>query len=251
MRGILSSVLALGLLLLAGWPAPAASKDDINAAVDRGVKFVKTLQGPDGTWAGPQIGLTALAGLTLLECGVPADDDAIQKAAAVVRSEAVDADQTYSIALCILFLDRLGESVDVALIESLTVRLLAGQGDNNGWTYTCPKIAFDEQRRLSTMVKKRTNWAASRTSPKRSPANESCRTYRANPRPAGAGAKAACRGLIATPGSDNSNTQFAILGLWVARRHGLPVDGALAAVENASASRSARMGAGDTGPCRR
>src|SRR5262249_2790355 len=30
---------------------------------------------------------------------------------------------------------------------------------------------------------------------------------------------------------DNSNTQFAILALWVARRYGLPVDGALGATE--------------------
>jgi hypothetical protein len=36
------------------------------------------------------------------------------------------------------------------------------------------------------------------------------------------------RGL---PGGDNSNTQFATLALWVARRHGLPVDNALTLVD--------------------
>lgn len=34
-------------------------------------------------------------------------------------------------------------------------------------------------------------------------------------------------GVVASYGSDNSNTQFAILGLWVARRHGLDVKQAL------------------------
>ena len=32
-------------------------------------------------------------------------------------------------------------------------------------------------------------------------------------------------------GGDNSNTQFATLGLWVARRHGLPVEACLGGVE--------------------
>ena len=33
-------------------------------------------------------------------------------------------------------------------------------------------------------------------------------------------------------GDDNSNTQFATLALWVARRHGLPVDHALARIDS-------------------
>jgi len=155
MRGLRPGVLTLALLLLTAWPAPAATKDAIDAAVDRGVKYLKGLQQNDGTWAGDPTGMTALAGLTLMECGVPTDDDSVQKAAAAVRQGAINTDQTYSISLSILFLDRLGEEADVPLIESLTVRLLAGQGELNGWTYSCPKISFEEQRRLTTAVKKR------------------------------------------------------------------------------------------------
>src|SRR5262249_21703128 len=141
-------------------------------------------------------------------------------------------DQTYSISLAILFLDRLGEPVDVALIESLTVRLLGGQGENNGWTYSCPKIGFDEQRRLTTLVNKRAELGRTKDPPKAEPGK---RGVDALPREIQAQLdvvqKAHARGVIAVRGHDSSNTQFAILALWVARRHGLPVDGALLAAE--------------------
>jgi serine/threonine protein kinase len=162
-----------------GQPRPI-DKAAIDAAVEKGVKYLKDLQQQQGTWQhneiGLQSGLTALCGLTLLECGVPADDAAVRKAAAAVRAAAVDAEHTYSLALSILFLDRLGEPVDVALIKLLSRRLLAGQIVEGGWSYFCRKNA-------------------------------------------------------ARPGvdnvGDNSNTQFAVLGLWAARRYGLRVDGAL------------------------
>src|SRR5205814_6830000 len=38
-------------------------------------------------------------------------------------------------------------------------------------------------------------------------------------------------GLQGQRGGDNSNTQFAIMAVWVARKHGLPVDRTLAMVE--------------------
>jgi hypothetical protein len=227
-------VLALATALLAAWPARAADKAAIDAAVEKGVKHLKALQLEGGTWPHEQSGLTALAGLTLLECGVPAEDAHIQKAAAAVRAAAVDADQTYSLALAVLFLDRLGEPVDVALIESLTVRLLAGQNVAGGWSYNCPKLGLDEQRRLTTILKQHNERAITKDPPKRAPDDK--RTVRDLPREIQAQLELVGRQRLAAanlPGDqgDNSNTQFAILGLWVARRHGLPVDGALRETE--------------------
>ena len=66
-----------------------------------------------------------------------------------VRKASTTTTHTYSIALSILFLDLLGDSDDVPLIESLMVRLLAGQDATfGGWGYTCPIISMAETRRL-------------------------------------------------------------------------------------------------------
>src|SRR5437870_2419996 len=73
---------ALVAVLLGAWPARAAvDKEAVNRAVESGARFLKGQQAGDGTWSHDQIGLTALAGLTLLECDVPTDDPAIQSAA--------------------------------------------------------------------------------------------------------------------------------------------------------------------------
>jgi hypothetical protein len=237
MRVVSTSVLTLAAVLAAG-PVHAVDKEAINAAVERGVRNLRAHQNAAGEWAYDQIGMTALAGLTLLECGVPADDPAIEKAAAAVRAAGPETDQVYSISLSILFLDRLGEPVDVALIESLAVRLIAAQNLRGCWSYSCPKIGEAEQRRLTTLVKDRQARGPDKSAPrpepgKRTPQDlpreiqdqiETLRRQRA------AGAGGVDDGLLM--GGDNSNTQFAVLGLWVARRHGLPVDGSLGATDN-------------------
>ena len=70
------------------------------------------------------LGITSLATLTLLECDVAADDPAVKLAVQFVRTGAVKETQTYSLALAIFLLDRLGEPADVALIrDPLTIRL--------------------------------------------------------------------------------------------------------------------------------
>src|SRR5205085_1466861 len=103
---------------------------------------------------------TALAALTLLECEVPADDPSIQKAAQAVREASVSLTHTYSLALSILFLDRLGTPGDEAFIESMAVRLLAGQNDAGGWSYDCPLIGDQQEvRRLTTHLKQRNELA--------------------------------------------------------------------------------------------
>jgi hypothetical protein len=56
---------------------------DVNAAIERGVAHIRTLQKPDGTfdpYSGQEIGTMALCIYTLVSCGVPADDPDVEKA---------------------------------------------------------------------------------------------------------------------------------------------------------------------------
>src|SRR5215510_12936498 len=76
-------------------PGPEKDKKDIakafvyaervNQAVKQGVEWLRARQAADGTFPYEQIGMTALAGLTLLECGVSRDDPGIAKALKLVR----------------------------------------------------------------------------------------------------------------------------------------------------------------------
>jgi hypothetical protein len=203
---------------------PAAEQAKVNAAIDRGVKALLALQGADGSWPG-HAGMTALAGVTLLECGLPAVDPAVQKAAEDVRARVIRSSQVYAIATAILFLDRLGDSADVALLEALTVRLLAGQVDNGGWGYEIPAVAEEEVKRLEEhyrQAKEKKPDAPKKPRTVRDLAPEVQQQLRLiRPR------RSADAG-----GTDNSNTQFVTLALWVGRRQGVPVDAALALVDS-------------------
>jgi hypothetical protein len=219
-----------------------ANQDDINGAIKKGVTALRALQRADGTWAHPDIGVpsmaamplhigaTALAGLTLLECGVPADDRDVARAADVVRRASVPMTDTYSIALSILFFDRLGDPDDIPLIESLTLRLLAGQTGTGGWNYFCPQIAESEARRLMTRLNDRKQLVGRREAPKPGAVKRTTKDLSKEIQQQLAVLTRV--GTLETDnGSDNSNTQFATLALWVGRRYGLPVEKALRHVE--------------------
>src|SRR5436190_874173 len=96
-----------------------AADGEIKQAVNRGVQYLKGIQREDGTWAyvsqdrqfrlrdpHDEVGATALAGMTLLECGVPGGDPVVEKAAAAVRQASIGLTHTYSLSLGIMFLDR-------------------------------------------------------------------------------------------------------------------------------------------------
>jgi hypothetical protein len=223
-------LLAGAILALCSVPARAVDRKAVDAAVERGVAALEAMQRPDGTWTHPEIGATALAGLTLVECGVAKDAKSVKAAADKVRQAGYALTHTYSLALSVIFLDALGESSDTPLIESMIVRLLAGQTGAGAWSYDCPSISVLEARRLA---------AESGTSGRTMKAGRDLdklpatgkRTYKdlapaiqaqlqaINKAAARAGAMQAC---------DNSNTQFAMLGLWVGRRYGVPTQDALA-----------------------
>jgi hypothetical protein len=139
-------------------PLNADEQDQVNRAIDRGVAFLKATQGVHGSWRNPKeshpIGYAALPGLTLLECGVPPADPAVQRVARLVRRSAANLDATYEIALSLLFLDRLGDPKDKPIIRTLAVRLMAGQTVTGGWGYRCPKVGAVTQQDILVTLRK-------------------------------------------------------------------------------------------------
>jgi len=204
------------------WPAiaPAAGDEDIRKAVERGVESLRARQDNDGSWSfgnsGHTVGTSALVGLAMLECDVPASDQAVKDAARTVRSGVGSINDTYDISLALMFLDRLGLADDDPLIESLSQRLLAGQ-TAGGWGYFCPHVS-SEARRLKTGVDKKNSDARDRPEAQKQARRGNLQN---DPRNQFAGLM----------GDDNSNTQFATLALWIARRHHTKVDAALKSVE--------------------
>jgi VWFA-related protein len=182
---------------------PPPTDRQIAAAIARGVEFIRSGQSDAGSWGDPgqgqhRLGLTALAGLALMENGVVVDDPAIGRARRVVESMARSSNQTYDLALAILFLarhqkGRRGESDP--LIQALAARLAGG--DNGGiWDYYVPMDGSEAGDQ-----------------PNRSPRGARRLTGRRRARFTGEG--------------DHSNTQFALLGVWAAGRHGFDPDEAL------------------------
>jgi hypothetical protein len=122
---------------------------------------------------------------------------------------------TYSVSLALIFFDRLGDPADLPIIESLAARLVGGQNAVSGaWSYWCPELIAAEQRRLmETITRSKTEGESE------APAKGDFRQRLAFLNMASPNLSSA---QLARP--DNSNTQFALLALWVARRHGLPLD---------------------------
>ncbi|HEY7311138.1 MAG TPA: hypothetical protein VH643_17375 [Gemmataceae bacterium] len=225
-----TGLLSIVVLGITGPSCRAVDQDAVNKAIDKGVKALRTLQAENGTWPHAEIGATALAGLTLLECGAAADDKAVLRAADAVRQASLGLTHNYSIVLTILFLDRLGDPADIPLIESLTVRLLAGQTSTGGWNYQSPPVSPAEVRRLQNKLAQRKELTGRRELPKPGAVK---RTAKDLPKEIQQQLALLNRagGSGQVVGSDNSNTQFATLALWVGRRYGLPVEHALKRVE--------------------
>jgi hypothetical protein len=240
---MLRAILALavfGLLITPASPAEKepvkdgpVDKDAVNAAIERGVAYLKKSQRKDGRWiymrlggdfkiggisrdeeaavnSHMDVGVTALAGLALLEASVPAKDPSVQKAAEFVRTGVADLTWTHSIGPTILFLDRVGDANDIPLIKTLAARLLAGQGNDGGWGYQCPKFSVETVSRWDTPEK----------------FTQELAKPRAKERQSGPGAYGFGGSM-----TENSCSEFAVMGLWVARRHGVPISASLTKYE--------------------
>ncbi|HTU18689.1 MAG TPA: hypothetical protein VMG10_11560 [Gemmataceae bacterium] len=143
------------------WLPPYIQKH-VDRSIDNGVEYLRRQQHADGSWgnqtgkAGKSYtpGITALCGLTLLECGVPPRDPQVRLTAHYLRQRMPELTNTYSISMAILFFDRLGEAADAARIRTLALRLIAGQKTSGGWDYYCPILRDDEELGLLALLYK-------------------------------------------------------------------------------------------------
>ena len=240
-------LLCLALLLLcvstaAADPKPLTKEEQakIDQAIDKAVAKLKRFQTRRGDWPTGQwrttypVGQCALPAYALLEAGVQGDDPVVQKAAAFIRPKLRRLEKTYELSLAVLFLARLGDSKDKKLIQTLALRLIAGQHRTGGWNYRCPTLSAENEtallKLLEELEKQMTTRGKSRTEAVKDldiPRALNPLTIFQDPRllwieppPESTGStQMLFQGL-----TDNSNTQFAMLALWVARRHGVPLE---------------------------
>jgi hypothetical protein len=188
---------------------PLKLPERINRAIDRGVEYLRKHHNGHDQYRN----YLGLLGLTLLECGVPGSDPAVRQIAGWLRTRENDLANTYELALAILFFDRLEDPRDKPLIRTFGQRLLNGQLDCGAWTYSCPVNSKPRPGSLPMPPARGPQGPQIISWKYSTPLNKPVR----RPRPVFQG--------------DNSNTQFAILGLWVAQRYGVSARGALLATE--------------------
>jgi hypothetical protein len=268
---LMSTALVLNVLLastpFASSAEPAKKKDPIHDAIKKGSHYLIEAHKPDDRYSGGSNGLgtACLAGLALLESNVDEKNPSLQNIIKFVRAGCLKDNTTYNVSLCIMFLDRLGHSQDEPLIQFLGVRLLGGQLEDGGWSYDCAgyDLSVQQEARLhkagTTEAKLVKSGPREPTkdgpAPKDKPKNDDgaqggsskmhpevgkivSEIREQNPRRKGGelqpkfGPKKGFIGMGMGFGrSDNSNTQFATLGIWCARKHGVTIERATAALE--------------------
>lgn len=252
---------------------PADLQAQVPPAIEQGLAYLRLHQWPDGRFGSVHEGTTYLVGLTLLECGVPAADPALRKVTARVRSymTSKNAFRTYDLSLALLYLDRLDDPADRPLIQSLALRLIAGQQPDGGWSYACERLTPNSERGLLAALRAtrpqanddllvridsgqfvepsgqvhaqlvRRDDTFARVESRQSKFQAAQRDLRGYPellnvpsmalvkddRPDNATLKLPS-GPSRDSDTDNSNTQFAALGLWIASRYDIPTERALA-----------------------
>ena len=279
----LAAFFALGTLLVVSSTTIAAPADDpIQTAIKKGARYLQRVHAPNQAYAGGSngVGGAALAGMALLESGVPENDASLRIITKYLRDSALAQTGTYQISLTIMFLDRLGDRSDQPIIQFLGLRLMTGQGANGGWGYDCGNaFSPQDEAKLRAMFVKETRLTLAPRNPvkgdptKKEPPVEVGRTdlpvdplaqspmkdpktpsTKKEPAPvapksddvptlhplhpeAARWAKLLNldkegKGIGKGPSDgDNSNTQFATLGLWCARKHGVPCEKSLALLE--------------------
>ena len=245
---------ASSLLLPLFFSNTVVAEDDPRLkAIDQGVQYLKEVHKEkkenDGG-GNHRVGSAALCGLALLESGVPAADPVIANITTYIRENAIRQSKVYDVSLVIMFLDRLGDTADKPAIQFLAIRLMSAQSREGHWSYDCTfeigeadlkrvqKVLYDDNRLQSPMAKdgpNRKNDTGLALHP------EAVRLIRA--------VESAVRSGAYDAGStgDHSNTQFATLALWMARKHGVPCNDSLALVEKHFRSTQGRDGGWDYG----
>ena len=236
---------------------PAARAADAAIAIKKGAEYLdgQFARGTDLNTNEFKTGGTALSGIALLEAGIKPDSPGLAAIVKSIRSEALAQTETYYVALCILFLDKLaektGDATDEGIIQILGVRLYAGLNSSGGWGYsTWDAENPQELARLATALKKNELSTQPNDKPAEKPVEAPKKPDDGFLKPS-VPANRSVNGKIhpeasrllqnvqqairargrAGVGDDNSNTQFGLIGLWVAARHGLVANDAFALVE--------------------
>jgi hypothetical protein len=229
---------SLALTFLTAAPAAAQPPDRlprelriaVDKAIDQGILALKRHQAPWGSWCELKdahvVGFAALPALTLLECGVDPRYPGVQQAAQLIRAKIGQLEQTYDISLAILFLDRLGDPKDPPLIQLLALRLVAGQAQTGGWNYKCPIPTIDDSATLAALLKQLQPESPEAKEPKKVwiPPGFQGLPVLVDPDRLPLAEPVIRKDELFWGTTDNSNTQFALLALWAARRHGVPLD---------------------------
>lgn len=158
-------------------------------------------------------GVAGLIGLTLLECGVPPDDPAIAQVAEILHAEAPRMEKNYVLSAALFFLNRWDESLPQGLAENdhklartFALRIIAGQWSSGVWDYNAVLLTPKQEADLLASLQQG--------------------AYKPN--------------VKNRPYYSISNTQFVMLALWGARRHGVPVrDVLLATAEHFNVNQAA------------
>ncbi len=207
---------------LAFGPAPKPPPPDprikiVQPAVDRGVAFLKARMLAkeafpivDNRIPDQSPGIAGLIGLTLLECGVSPEDPAVLRAAEIIREQAPRMNKIYVLSAALFFLNRWHEirplnDRDRQLAQTFALRIIAGQFANGVWGYDGVPLTPKDEALVLASLRGGTHKPTRRV-----------RLY------------------------SISNTQFAMLALWGARKHGVPVrDSLLAAAAHFNATQLA------------
>jgi hypothetical protein len=222
-----------------------------------------------GTTGGVGCGPATLAGLAMLWSGAPANDDAVANITRACREVAFTTTSTYELSLLIMFFDRLGHKADTPMIQFLTLRLMSGQTADGSWSYSCAGLQLDvvQQRQLRAVLMGDARLTSSdrprpaappkekpkpredlddgpkpkaepkKDAPPPAPPEEPKEERRPDKPPALHPSLEGIAGQIGRGGGfgvgtgDHSNTQFATVGLWCGRRHGVDVSNALAGID--------------------
>lgn len=211
----------------------------VDKAIDKGVAYLKRMQTKEGDWPRnwPKaylVGQCALPAYALLEAGVAPNDPVIQKSADFLRTKSLKTNRTYELSLALLFFDRLGDPKDKKLIQSLALRLVAGQHRTGGWSYRCLTLNATNEAALIQSLEGLSKYLKDGGKINRN----ALRTLELSP----------ALGILTvfqTPeklwvlkkdnsnseeslslvsGTDNSNTQFAMLALWAARHYDIALE---------------------------
>jgi hypothetical protein len=225
LRTAIRFVIVSTTFLLFVLPARAADEKRLQIAIDRAVAYLMANYkfDRDGVaWQPSKRGVKdqgiALCGIALLQAKVPANDPVNVDIARLVREASIDEDRTTLLAWDIIFLDKLGQDVDTPLIQSMAVRLIMGQDKAGGWSDTVPAFDLAGRKRMIDLLNlNSTKVLADSNRPDR------LRLPRLDPfmREILEG-----KHIAQIPDSslfdDNSNTLFATLAVWAARKYGVP-----------------------------